>query len=45
MRNRKQAGLLAVVLVLVVVMLEVFAVRLGSLELHMPNEPAIAENP
>jgi hypothetical protein len=43
--DKKRAGLLAVVLVLVVVALEVFALRLGSLELRVPSAPAIAEKP
>jgi hypothetical protein len=38
-------GLLAVAFVLVVVALETFALQLGSLELDLPNAPAVAENP
>jgi hypothetical protein len=43
--NKRKMGLLAVAFVLVVVALETFALQLGSLELDLPNAPAVAENP
>jgi hypothetical protein len=42
--NKRKTGLLAVALVLVVIAMEVLALRLGSLDLTLPETPAIAED-
>ncbi|RKS76582.1 hypothetical protein BZB76_1938 [Actinomadura pelletieri DSM 43383] len=46
--NRKKIGLLAVAFVLVIGVMEVLALKIGSMDLPLPSEPghpAVAERP